>query len=291
MMRRTMTITMELPPHCRPGVLPGKMLDFIDAPAYFGPGGENPELYFSAVSSSLLKAALNVNPIVKTNGLMTAPYYHSRATKIAVVTNGEGYFEIACPHLSSSEFGGSGSSRGRQEGAEDRTSSNTGAVAQATRNATVFSKLDTRDHVIGKDGTKLLMLGLMEFDDGFIKMFEASPLFANFSVAPIVLTATFVLALLRMIAIFIVSLFIILFISKWQDNMIKFQDAHRSEPSGVPITPEQLPGKVLKQRPGYVKGLGLRPSSSIRTTTASSDSDYVRRLEMELEEQNKEIQL
>ncbi|KAI7979343.1 ABC transporter A family member 7 [Camellia lanceoleosa] len=37
---------------------------------------------------------------------------------------GNGYFEMACPHLSSSEFGGSGSSRGRQEGAEDRTSSN-----------------------------------------------------------------------------------------------------------------------------------------------------------------------
>lgn len=47
---------------------------------------------------------------------MTAPYYNSRATKIAVVTNGEGYFEMACPHLSFSEFGGSGSSRGRQEG-------------------------------------------------------------------------------------------------------------------------------------------------------------------------------
>ncbi|KAI7992416.1 Cupincin [Camellia lanceoleosa] len=83
-------------------------------------------------------------------GSMTAPYYNSRATKIAVVTNGEGYFEMACPHLSSLEFGGNGSSRGRQEGAEDSTSSNAGAVAQATRNATVFSKLDTHDHVIGK---------------------------------------------------------------------------------------------------------------------------------------------
>ncbi|KAL7196658.1 hypothetical protein ACSBR1_036636 [Camellia fascicularis] len=93
--------------------------------ANFGPGGENREFYFRVVSSSLLKAALN--------GSMTAPYYNSWATKIAVVTNGEGYFEMACPHLSSSEFGGSGSSRGRQEGAEDRTSSNAGAVAQATR--------------------------------------------------------------------------------------------------------------------------------------------------------------
>ncbi|KAL7183688.1 hypothetical protein ACSBR2_025967 [Camellia fascicularis] len=150
--------------------------------AYFGLGGENPELYFSAASSSLLKAALNtkrdkiqrlfgqregiiikaseeqikatthheegggiwpfggeskhtfnlfskhpsqLNHIVffngkyfllKQTGSMTAPYYNSRATKIAVVTNGEGYFEMACTHLSSSEFGGSGSSKGRQEG-------------------------------------------------------------------------------------------------------------------------------------------------------------------------------
>ncbi|KAI8004766.1 Homeobox-leucine zipper protein ATHB-15 [Camellia lanceoleosa] len=31
--------------------------------AYFGPGGENPESYFSAVSSSLLEAALNALPV------------------------------------------------------------------------------------------------------------------------------------------------------------------------------------------------------------------------------------
>ncbi|KAI7991629.1 Vicilin-like antimicrobial peptides 2-2 [Camellia lanceoleosa] len=101
--------------------------------AFFGPGGENPESYFSAFSSSLLEAALNhtsqsnqygqlfqVDPdecrdlrelnlaigfANFTGGSMTAPYYNSRATKIAVVTNGEGYFEMACPHLSSLEFG------------------------------------------------------------------------------------------------------------------------------------------------------------------------------------------
>ncbi|THG06306.1 hypothetical protein TEA_010062 [Camellia sinensis var. sinensis] len=93
--------------------------------AFFGPGGENPESYFSAFSSSLLEAALNVDPdefrdlrelnlaigfANFTGGSMTAPYYNSRATKIAVVANGEGYFEMACPHLSSSEFGGSSSS-------------------------------------------------------------------------------------------------------------------------------------------------------------------------------------
>ncbi|KAL7198753.1 hypothetical protein ACSBR2_021119 [Camellia fascicularis] len=48
-----------------------KLLQPVSIPghfeAFFGPGGENPESYFSAFSSSLLEAALNVSPIVKTN--------------------------------------------------------------------------------------------------------------------------------------------------------------------------------------------------------------------------------
>ncbi|XP_047960314.1 vicilin Cor a 11.0101 [Salvia hispanica] len=36
-------------------------------------------------------------------GAMTAPFYNSKATKIAVVVEGEGYFEMACPHLSQSQ--------------------------------------------------------------------------------------------------------------------------------------------------------------------------------------------
>ncbi|XVF32540.1 hypothetical protein REPUB_Repub17cG0091200 [Reevesia pubescens] len=36
-----------------------------------------------------------------TKGCMSALYYNSRATKIAIVVNGEGYFEMACPHVSS----------------------------------------------------------------------------------------------------------------------------------------------------------------------------------------------
>ncbi|KAH6754762.1 hypothetical protein C2S53_020587 [Perilla frutescens var. hirtella] len=43
-------------------------------------------------------------------GAMTAPYYNSRATEINVVVDGEGYFEMACPHLSQSQ-----SRRGREE--------------------------------------------------------------------------------------------------------------------------------------------------------------------------------
>lgn len=41
---------------------------------------------------------------------MAGPYYNSRATQISVVIEGEGYFEMACPHRSSS------GSRGQREG-------------------------------------------------------------------------------------------------------------------------------------------------------------------------------
>ncbi|XP_047308055.1 vicilin Jug r 6.0101-like [Impatiens glandulifera] len=37
-----------------------------------------------------------------TKGSMTAPFYNSKATKIVLVIRGEGYFEMACPHLSKS---------------------------------------------------------------------------------------------------------------------------------------------------------------------------------------------
>ncbi|THG13496.1 hypothetical protein TEA_016780 [Camellia sinensis var. sinensis] len=74
------------------------------------------------------------------------------------------------------------------------------------------------------------------------------------------------------------------------DNMIKIQAEHCSEPGAVPITPEELSVKVLKPRSGYVKGLGLRRSFSVRTTSASTNSDYVRHLEMEIQEQKKKIQ-
>ncbi|KAL8513623.1 hypothetical protein ACS0TY_012924 [Phlomoides rotata] len=49
-------------------------------------------------------------------GAMTALHYNSRATKIGVVINGEGYFEMACPHLSQSQ----GSSRGDESQGQTR---------------------------------------------------------------------------------------------------------------------------------------------------------------------------
>ncbi|XP_048140828.1 vicilin Cor a 11.0101-like isoform X2 [Rhodamnia argentea] len=48
-----------------------------------------------------------------TKGSMIGPYYNSRATKISFVTEGEGYLEMACPHLSPSQRRG-GRSSGRQ---------------------------------------------------------------------------------------------------------------------------------------------------------------------------------
>ncbi|KAF5934176.1 hypothetical protein HYC85_030347 [Camellia sinensis] len=74
------------------------------------------------------------------------------------------------------------------------------------------------------------------------------------------------------------------------DNMIKIQAEHCFQPSVVPTTPEELSVKLLKPRSGYVKGLGLRPSFSVRTTSASTYIDYVRHLQMEIQEQNEEIQ-
>ncbi|NP_001291343.1 vicilin-like antimicrobial peptides 2-2 precursor [Sesamum indicum] len=48
-----------------------------------------------------------------TQGAMTAPHYNSKATKIALVVDGEGYFEMACPHMSRSRGSYQGETRGR----------------------------------------------------------------------------------------------------------------------------------------------------------------------------------
>ncbi|XP_010256229.1 PREDICTED: vicilin-like antimicrobial peptides 2-2 [Nelumbo nucifera] len=46
------------------------------------------------------------------SGAMSGPYYNSRATKVAVVIEGNGYYEMACPHSSSSSGGRHGGSEG-----------------------------------------------------------------------------------------------------------------------------------------------------------------------------------
>ncbi|KAG5548011.1 hypothetical protein RHGRI_013640 [Rhododendron griersonianum] len=55
---------------------------------------------------------------------------------------------------------------------------------------------------------------------------------------------------------------------------------HCTEAGVTPITQEELSIKSLKAKSGYIKGLGMRPSSSLRTTVVSAaNSQYVSHLE------------
>ncbi|KAF7130261.1 hypothetical protein RHSIM_Rhsim10G0117300 [Rhododendron simsii] len=54
-----------------------------------------------------------------------------------------------------------------------------------------------------------------------------------------------------------------------KEEMIQVEDEHKQE-SAIPLSREQMSVKVLKKRSGYVKALGLRPSSSNRTTSEST---------------------
>ncbi|CAL5381635.1 unnamed protein product [Camellia sinensis] len=69
------------------------------------------------------------------------------------------------------------------------------------------------------------------------------------------------------------------------ENMIQTQADHLSQPGSTLLTTEELSIKVLKPRSGYGKGLGMRPSSSIRRTTTIyvETNDYVKRLEMQID--------
>ncbi|KAH7864852.1 hypothetical protein Vadar_034637 [Vaccinium darrowii] len=61
------------------------------------------------------------------------------------------------------------------------------------------------------------------------------------------------------------------------DEMEKIEVEHNSQEGAVPMTQEDLSIKVFKKRSGYVKGLGMRPSSSVRTYVNSYE--YVTNLE------------
>ena len=56
------------------------------------------------------------------------------------------------------------------------------------------------------------------------------------------------------------------------------------------MTPEEVFVRVLKPRSGYVKGLGMRPSFSLKIMSSSTSNAYVRQLEeciVELQEANR----
>ena len=73
--------------------------------------------------------------------------------------------------------------------------------------------------------------------------------------------------------------------------MIQTQAEHLSQTSAILLTLEELSVKVLPPRPGYVKGLGMRPSSSSMNTTVApaENNDYVQRLEQQIAQQNEQI--
>ena len=57
--------------------------------------------------------------------------------------------------------------------------------------------------------------------------------------------------------------------------MLRVQDEHCSTLDAQPLTEEEISKIVLKLRSGYVKGLGMRPSSSLRTPASSSSTQYI----------------
>ncbi|XP_050285534.1 uncharacterized protein LOC126725075 isoform X2 [Quercus robur] len=67
-------------------------------------------------------------------------------------------------------------------------------------------------------------------------------------------------------------------------EMLRVQDEHCSTLEAQPLTEEEISMMVLKSRSGYVKGLGMRPSSSLRTLASSSSTPYTQQLEGRVEE-------
>ena len=67
------------------------------------------------------------------------------------------------------------------------------------------------------------------------------------------------------------------------------QADHCQDPNAIPLTQQEISNLVFKKKSGIVKGLGMRPSSSLVTTTSSNSSvEYIQRLENEIIDQLKE---
>ncbi|KAI8564112.1 hypothetical protein RHMOL_Rhmol03G0157000 [Rhododendron molle] len=70
------------------------------------------------------------------------------------------------------------------------------------------------------------------------------------------------------------------------DKMVRIEIEHNEQEGAIPITQEEFSIRGLKAKSGYVKGLGIRPSSSIRTV----NREYVTHLEGKVQEQAEKIQ-
>ncbi|KAG5532170.1 hypothetical protein RHGRI_026704 [Rhododendron griersonianum] len=74
-------------------------------------------------------------------------------------------------------------------------------------------------------------------------------------------------------------------------KIIEVEAEHCTEAGVTPITQEELSIKSLKAKSGYIKGLGMRPSSSLRTTVVSAaNSQYVSHPESLVQEYQEERQ-
>ena len=61
------------------------------------------------------------------------------------------------------------------------------------------------------------------------------------------------------------------------------QADHCQDPNTIPPTQEEISNLVFKKKSGIVKGLGMRPSSSLVTTASSNSSvEYIQQLENEI---------
>ena len=61
------------------------------------------------------------------------------------------------------------------------------------------------------------------------------------------------------------------------------QEEHCQDPNAIPLTQEEISNIVFKKKSSIVKGLGMRPSSSLITIASSSSSvEYIHRLESEI---------
>ena len=66
-------------------------------------------------------------------------------------------------------------------------------------------------------------------------------------------------------------------------NILKVQEDHCQDPNAIPFIQEEISNLVFKKKSGIVKGLGMRPSSSLVTTASSNFSmEYIQRLENEI---------
>ena len=70
-------------------------------------------------------------------------------------------------------------------------------------------------------------------------------------------------------------------------DIIKVQEDHCQNPNAIPLTQEEISNLVFKKKFSIAKGLGMRPSFSLVTTTSSKSSvEYIQGLENEIIELN-----